>query len=452
MNSLIQSASTLLDRPGFDWKTLIIGFSGASFIFESYLKLRQIQKVSKTKTIPKQLTGKIDDETVIKSSAYSLTKLKFSLLNSCYSLIQNIAFFKLDILPKLWTSASNAITPGSLLFKILPSFMSGTITKSLIFMVQMSIISVVLGLPVQYYSNFVIEEKYGFNKLTIKLWLTDMVKEFAVMCAIGGPILAGFLKIIDYFGDSFMYYLSIFLFTVQIFLILVYPKFIQPLFNKLTPLEPGELKTDIEKLASQNKFPLDKLYVIDGSKRSSHSNAYFLGLPWGSKQIVIYDTLIEKSTITEVVAVLGHEIGHWFLSHTTKLLVINQAHIFTIFTMFSAFVKNKSLFESFGFVNEHPVMVGFLLFGDILKPLDAILEFLMNLLSRRYEYEADEYAVKLGYGSELKDALIKLHKENLSSLDVDWLYSAYSHNHPHLIERLTYIDEVQAEIDSKKVD
>ncbi|GME80963.1 unnamed protein product [Ambrosiozyma monospora] len=234
-------------------------------------------------------------------------------------------------------------------------------------------------------------------------------------------------------------------------MIIIYPKFIQPLFNKLTPLEDGELKTDVEALAAQEKFPLDKLFVIDGSKRSSHSNAYFLGLPWGSKQIVIYDTLIAQSkNVKEVVAVLGHEIGHWYLSHTTKLLVINQAHIFSIFTLFSAFVKNKSLYNSFGFYNEYPILIGFMLFGDVLKPTDAVVGFLMNLLSRTYEYQADAYATKLGYGKELKVSLITLHKENLSALNVDWLYSAYSYNHPHLTERINYIDEVEQELKLKK--
>ncbi|KAG7696245.1 hypothetical protein KL930_003272 [Ogataea haglerorum] len=448
MNSLIQSASTFFDRPGFNWKAVILGFSTASFVFESYLKYRQIQKVANAKEVSPLIKDKIDSETLLKSSRYSLAKLKFSLVASFYSLVQNIAFYQCDLLAKLWSGASYLASSS-----VLPAvFVGSTITKSLFFMGQMSLISVVLNLPVDYYSNFVIEEKYGFNKLTVKLWLTDTIKEILVMFSIGAPVLAGFLKIVDYFGDQFMYYLSVFLFVVQIFLIIIYPKFIQPLFNKLEPLADGELKTKIEQLAERNKFPLDKLYVIDGSKRSSHSNAYFMGLPWGSKQIVIYDTLIASSEVQEVVAVLGHEIGHWFLSHTTKLLLINQAHIFGIFTLFAAFINNKSLYQSFGFYKEQPVIVGFLLFGDILKPVDTILEFAMNLLSRKYEYQADRYAVEQGYAEELKVALITLHKENLSSLDVDWLFSAYNHSHPHLLERLSYIDLVESEKSEKKQD
>ncbi|VEU24263.1 DEKNAAC105495 [Brettanomyces naardenensis] len=452
MDSFIHSASTFLDRPGFDWKALIIGFSTVNFVFESYLKWRQIRTVTANgDKVPKELEGKIDSKTAIKSTNYSISKLKFSLVSSFYSLAQNVLAYKYDLLPKLWGVAGNFMAK-LVGHHILPVAMSGVITHSLFFSGIITLLSTVLGLPLGYYNTFVLEEKYGFNKSTPKLWISDLVKGLLVGVVVGGPILAGFLKIIDYFGDQFMYYLSIFMGVVQIFLIIIYPKFIQPLFNKLTPLEDGELKSSIEKLASQNKFPLDKLYVIDGSKRSSHSNAYFMGLPWGSKQIVLFDTLIEQCSVRQVVGVLGHEIGHWALSHTTKLLAINQFHMFWIFTFFAAFVKNNSLYQSFGFTSEQPIIVGFMLFSDILGPVDSILEFAMSLLSRTYEYQADEYSTKLGYGDDLKESLISLNKENLGSLVVDWLYSAYTYDHPHLVERLKNIDRLEEELASEKKD
>jgi STE24 endopeptidase len=150
-----------------------------------------------------------------------------------------------------------------------------------------------------------------------------MIKGQFLAVILGAPILAGFLKIIQAFGNNFFYYLWVFAIAVQMFMITVYPIAILPLFNKLEPLKPGELKTAVEALAEKLKFPLKKLYVIDGSKRSAHSNAYFFGLPW-AKHIVIYDTLIDKSDTQEVVAVLAHELGHWSLSHTTKLFGIAQ--------------------------------------------------------------------------------------------------------------------------------
>lgn len=174
-----------------------------------------------------------------------------------------------------------------------------------------------------YYKTFVLEEKFGFNKQTLKLWVSDMVKGQALGIVLGTPIISAVLKIIQKTGNSFFYYLWLFTIFVQIFAITIYPVVILPLFNKLSPLEPGDLKTGVEALAKKLNFPLHQLYVIDGSKRSAHSNAYFYGLPW-EKHIVIYDTLIEKSEPEEVVAVLAHELGHWSLSHTTKLLFIAQ--------------------------------------------------------------------------------------------------------------------------------
>jgi STE24 endopeptidase len=458
MISLMETAKDFMDCPTFNWKSLVIGFTVSNFLFDTYVKYRQIRCVEANgDKIPKELANyEIDSETVIKSSNYSLSKLKFSIFSSAYNVIENIAFYQFDVLPKVWTRAGSILNNLIQWFPSLTSWIQGSIiSQSLVFMGIFMVISIITNIPIKYYQNFVLEESYGFNKLTIKLWISDTIKQFFLTCILGGPILAAFLKIIDIFGDSFMYYLSVFLFIVQIFFIIVYPKFIQPLFNTLTPLEDGELKTEIEKLAKVNKFPLDKLYVIDGSKRSGHSNAYFMGLPWGSKQIVLYDTLINHSTIDEVVSVLGHEIGHWKLNHTTKLMTIGEFHMFMIFSIFAVFIENKSFYKSFGFglsngINEMPVLIGFLLFGDVLKPLDAVMEFIMNLITRTYEYQADKFAAEQGLSKDLKTALVTLHKENLSSLVVDALYSAKEYNHPTLGERIGAIDAYLSESKKEK--
>ena len=205
----------------------------------------------------------------------------------------------------------------------MPAKYQGEIVHTLIFIFTYNIITTVLSLPTSYYSTFVLEEKYGFNKSTVKLWVMDMLKGQALMVVFGAPLLSAFLAIVQKTGNSFFYYLWLFSVFVSLFAITIYPIFILPLFNKLSPLEQGPLKTGVENLAKRLKFPLNSLYVIDGSKRSAHSNAYFYGLPW-KKHIVIYDTLIEKSETEEVVGVLAHELGHWSLGHTTKLLGISQ--------------------------------------------------------------------------------------------------------------------------------
>lgn len=191
------------------------------------------------------------------------------------------------------------------------------------FLFGFNLISTVLGLPTSYYQTFVLEEKFGFNKQTLKLWVTDMLKGQMLGIVLGAPVISAVLKIIQKTGNSFFYYLWLFVIFLQVFAITIYPIVILPLFNKLSPLESGPIKTGVENLAKKLKFPLTDLHVIDGSKRSAHSNAYFYGLPW-KKHIVIYDTLLEKSEPQEVVAVLSHELGHWSLNHTTKLFGIAQ--------------------------------------------------------------------------------------------------------------------------------
>ena len=215
---------------------------------------------------------------------------------------------------------------GSWILSYAPARFSGEISQSILFVLVFSLITQVINLPVSYYGIFVLEEKFGFNKQTVSLWLTDMAKGIGLMIVLGVPFLSAFLKIIQVTGNQFFYYLFLFGVGVQMFAITVYPIFILPLFNKLSPLEAGDLKTGVEDLARKLNFPLKELYVIDGSKRSAHSNAYFYGLPW-KKHIVIYDTLIEKSETEEVVAVLSHELGHWSLSHTTKLFGIGQVSL-----------------------------------------------------------------------------------------------------------------------------
>ncbi|KAI9809838.1 MAG: hypothetical protein M1825_000271 [Sarcosagium campestre] len=426
--NILQRLSLFLDRPLFPWKSLIVGFSLAQYGFETFLSLRQYRVLKQTKP-PKALQGEVSQEVFDKSQAYGRAKAKFGFVSSLYGQLQNLAIIYGDVLPKLW-----ALT-GVWLARINSPTFSGEISHTLIFFFTFNIITTVLSLPTSWYSTFVLEEKFGFNKQTPTLFITDIFKGQALMIALGAPILSGFLKIVQQTGNQFFYYLWLFSVVVQIFGITIYPILILPLFNKLSPLEDGSLKTGVEALAKRLKFPLKELYVIDGSKRSAHSNAYFYGLPW-KKHIVIYDTLIEKSETEEVVAVLAHELGHWSLTHTTKLLGISQFHLFYVFTLFSVFINNRSLYESFGFHTEFPIIIGFILFSDALAPMDTVVKLLMNILSRRYEFQADEFAVKLGYSTQLARSLIKLQVQNLSTMDADWMYASYHFSHPILPERL----------------
>ena len=336
--------------------------------------------------------------------------------------------------------------------RYLPQQYTGEIVHTLIFFFTYNTITTILDLPKSYYGTFVLEEKFGFNKQTKKLWIVDLIKSQALLLVFGAPLISGFLAIVQKTGNQFFYYLWIFTIGVQLFAITIFPILILPLFNKLSPLEEGELKDGVEALAKRLSFPLKELYVIDGSKRSAHSNAYFYGLPW-KKHIVIYDTLIAKSKTNEVVAVLAHELGHWSLGHTMKLFGVGLAHMFYIFALFSVFINNRSLYQSFGFRTEFPIMVGFILFSSALAPMDTLIKLGNNVMSRAFEFQAgmsfsldnhervlivhpDEFAVKLGYSTDLAKSLIKLQIQNLSTMDADWMYSSYHYSHPILPERL----------------
>lgn len=226
------------------------------------------------------------------------------------------------------------------------------------------------------------------------------------------------------------------------------------MFDKFRPLEEGELRTGIEELSASLSFPLGQLFVVEGSKRSHHSNAYFTGL-WGVKRIVLFDTLLinkgmkddaelaedEKGkgcTNEEVVAVLAHELGHWKLSHMTKNLIIIQAQIFLVFVVFSYLFKYQPLYSAVGFNDgSQPIIIGLLVITMyVLAPYNTVISFVMTLLSRRFEYQADAFAKELGFAKDLCKALIKLHVDNLGFPVYDWMYSAWNHSHPTLLQRM----------------
>jgi STE24 endopeptidase len=429
---LLERLERYLDDSSIPWKTLVIGFTVAQFGLEQFLALRQYKKLQQTQ-VPRLLDGIVDKETFTKSQKYGRAKAKFGFFSGFYGLASNLAILKWNVLPAVWDMT------GRWTARFAPALISGPVCHAIVFTMFFAQVSTLINLPLSLYSTFVLEEKFGFNKQTPGLFFADLIKGQLLMVAIGSPLLWAFLKIVNHFGRSFFFYLWVFFLAFQALMITIYPIFIQPLFNKLEPLPEGKLRTEIEKLAGSLGFPLKHLYVIDGSKRSAHSNAYFYGLPW-AKHIVLFDTLIEQSTQEEIVAVLAHELGHWKLSHTSRILAISQVHIFCLFALFSCFITNSSVYRSFGFARGvMPIVVGFILYSDILTPLDSVLTLGMNMLSRKHEYEADAFARELGYDHELGEALVKLQVKNLSTMDPDAWFSAYHHSHPTLTERLRAI-------------
>ncbi|KAF9652547.1 hypothetical protein BDM02DRAFT_3153675 [Thelephora ganbajun] len=432
-----------------DWKFYVQVFTWTVCLFESYLLFRQFPLYSKTEP-PAVLKEHFKDDTFKKSQEYGKDKAKFSLYSGLFKQILDSALLHYGVYAWSWDVAGSirsALGHGP----------EHEIIQSLFFAVILFLVLSIPSVPLSAYQTFVLEEKHGFNKTTPRLFVTDTVKGWLVGFALGAPFLAAFLKIFKWAGDSFIPFLMAFLLSFQILMVLIYPTVIQPLFNRLTPLPKGNLRERIENLASQLNFPLKYLYEIDGSKRSSHSNAYFYGLPW-SKHIVIFDTLIKQSKAEEVEAVLAHELGHWYYMHPTKLLVVSQVHIFSILALFPAFIHAPRFLQAFDFSEEvaaqTPTILSFILFQMILMPMEAVIGMATNAISRRFEFEADQFACELQHklksenmkdmGDRLGTALITLHVENLSTVWVDWLYSAYHHSHPTLTERLKALEAYQA--------
>jgi len=221
----------------------------------------------------------------------------------------------------------------------------------------------------------------------------------------------------------------------------VYPNIIQPLFNKFTDLEEGELKQKIFKLAEKVNYPLTKIYVIDASTRTSHSNAYLYGLG-KNKRIVLFDTLIERLDHNEIEAVLGHELGHWVYSHNIKLLIFSLLHIFIIFFIFGYFVNDPRMYLSYGFKNKS-IFIGLMLYMGLYDPISYIIDIFQMKLTRVCEYQADSFAHTLGYADQLISGLKKLFEKNLSDMDPDPLFSLVNHSHPTLIERVRALNQLK---------
>jgi len=461
--AVIKQQLSFVETDPINWQTLVLSSTWAVCIFESYLLLRQFPLYNKREP-PPALAEHFSPEVFSKSQDYGRHKAKFSFVSLYYKqLLDTVQLASGLYYPWAWSFS------GQLLAKAGygPEY---TITQSVLFVYILTFTSTIPALPLSIYHTFSLEAHHGFNKTTPILFVADLFKGWAIGFVLGSPLLAAFLYVFDWAGDRFLPWLMALLFGFQMLLVIIYPTFIQPLFNKLSPLADGELRTRVESLASKLKFPLTHLYEIDGSKRSSHSNAYFYGLPW-SKHIVIFDTLIKQSQPAEVEAVLAHELGHWYYQHPSKLLTVSQLHIFSILAAFPAFRYSAPLLRSFGFPEElaanPPPMISFLLYQMVLTPLEAVVGMALNAVSRRFEYQADRFAAELptmlkdddarDMGERLGRALVQLHVKNLSTVWVDWLYSAYHHSHPTLTERLKALEryggtKVESDTDTSKLE
>lgn len=369
--------------------------------------------------LPSELQDVFDEEEYKKSQRYKKERYKFGILTSAISLIATLLFFYLD--------------GFAYVDNLSRAFSSNEIIIALVFFGIIMIASDILSTPFSYYSTFVIEEKYGFNKTTRKTFFLDKLKGWIMGAIIGGILLAAIIWFYQSAGKNFWLYAWGIITAFTVFMNLFYARLIVPLFNKQTPLDEGPLRSQIETYASKVGFTLDKIFVIDGSKRSTKANAYFSG--FGSeKRVTLYDTLIKDLNEEEIVAVLAHEVGHYKRNHI--IFNLFAAIITTGFTLWllSLFIGNPLLSQALN-VSQPSFHIGLIAFGVLYSPISGITSLLMNYLSRRFEYQADNFAKHTYAVLPLISGLKKLSKNSLSNLTPHPLYVFAHYSHPTLLQR-----------------
>ena len=320
------------------------------------------------------------------------------------------------------------------------SLTDSVVWQTILFVVGLSVVSSVLDIPFDYYATFRIEEKYGFNKTTRRVYWLDTVKELVLSLVLGGVLLALVVWFYTWAGTYFWLYAwgAVTLFSV--FMAMFYSQLIVPLFNKQTPLQEGSLRDKIQAFAGKVGFKLDNIYVIDGSKRSTKANAYFTGLG-PKKRVVLYDTLIDELTEEEIVAVLAHEVGHYKKRHTLRSMVVSVIQMGVLFWLFSLCVNNVALSEALGGDRAY-FQMGLIAFAILYSPVNLILGVGMNVWSRNNEYEADAFAARYYEGDYLVSGLKKISVKSLSNLTPHPLYEYIYYSHPSLLKRIDAIKRI----------
>jgi len=442
----------------------VLAFSWVEYLWEAYIGSRQRHIYRTRTTVPAELEGIMKKETFDKARVYSLDKAQFSAVQGVFSQVVTTALMWFYGIKIFWDMAGEVATDETY--------------RSMVFVFYQNIFSLVIGIPFSVYSVFVLEERHGFNKQTVPFYVKDQIKKFIIGQIIMLPLVAAVIKIIYWGGEFFFVYLWFFVLVFTIFMMIVYPEFIAPLFDKYQPLPEGELRTKIEGLAASINFPLYKLFVVEGSKRSSHSNAYFYGF-FKFKRIVLFDTLLEesereklkteedKAAEEEKVAEMSEEekakkeeerqkgcdhsgdpggvgarVGTLVAQPVLKNIIISEIHIFLMFALFGYLYNLQPLYAAFGFPDSRPVLIGLMVILQfVTAPYNAVLDFAMTALSRRFEFQADAFAVSLGRAAQLRTALVKLNNDNLGFPIYDWLFSAWHHSHPPLLERMAALDD-----------
>lgn len=396
----------------------IIAIIVLQFLMETvldYLNSRKFQD-----PIPEELQDVFDNKEYLKSQAYKKDNYNFGILSSTFSIVLTLGFLIFGGFEWIDLLARN-ITENPILM-------------ALLFFGIIMIGSDIITTPFSYYQTFVIEEKYGFNKSTRKLFFLDKIKGWLMMAILGGGMLSMVIWFFQLAGNNFWIYALGLIAIFTVFMNLFYSRLIVPLFNKQIPLEEGSLKSKIENYAGKVGFKLQNIFVIDGSKRSTKANAYFAGFG-KEKRVTLYDTLIKDLEEEEIVAVLAHEVGHYKRHHIIINLIISILLTGVTLFILSFFINNPEFSYAIG-VSEPSFHAALICFGILYSPISEITGLVMNILSRKFEFEADDYAKNTYKALPLINSLKKLSKNNLSNLTPHSAYVFMHYSHPPLIQRI----------------
>ena len=370
--------------------------------------------------LPAEVKDLYDPKKYTDARDYAYANFKVGALSSTLSLIITITF--LQFKGFAWVD------------QIARNTSSSPILQSLIFFGIIGAALTVIGLPFDIYQTFVVEEKFGFNKVTPKLFIMDKIKELALGVIIGGAIIALLTFLFGLLGDKFWLAAWAVVAGISIFIAMFYTSLLLPIFNKLTPLENGELRASIEKYADKVSFPLTNIFILDGSKRSTKANAFFSGLG-GKKNIVLYDNLVNDMNTDEITAVLAHEVGHYKKKHVLQSILISIAQMGIMFFLFGWLASNPLMAEVLG-ARQNSFYLSLITFSMLYSPVSMVTGLLMNLFSRKNEYEADAYAKQTYSAEPLISALKKLSINHLSNLQPHPAYVFINYSHPTLLQRM----------------
>lgn len=407
------------------YTALIIGFLITVYVIETIADYLNVKNISNE--IPAEFEGYYDKEKYAKAQDYLRERTKFSVNYATFFIIAQILF----------------ITLGgfNIVDKFARSFGFGEIITGLIFAAILLLLTAILKIPFSAYSTFVIEEKFGFNKMTVRTFVSDLLKSWIIGAVIGGIVFSVIIAFFLNFGKFAWLYAFAAVVIFELAITFVYPVLIMPLFNKFTPLEDGELKTSVEEYAKKENFKMKGLFKMDNSKRSTKSNAFFAGFG-RFRRIVLFDTLIQKHTTDELTSVLAHEMGHFKLGHIIRQMIFGFATMAFMFFLLSFFINSAWLFEAFR-MESRSVYAGIIFFGFLYAPISMIIGIISSRLSRKHEFEADAYAVTTYKKPEsMIDALKKLSVDNLSNLRPHPFKVFLEYSHPPTLERIEAIRKI----------